>query len=566
MSLPPPHSARAAIAGALVVALASPAPRIAAAAQRPDGAEPAASGRARLRSTADGTDAPRLVRECPGAACTMTRDEVLSRWARTWRADINEQVVFCPRWGRTVSSMTADHGSAWDYDSHIPLILHGPRHVVRGRFDDPVRPVDLFPTLSRLLGRADDPSLPGRPLVEALRSGAGPPPRVILTVVLDQVGFHALERDLDRLPALSRLAREGAWFTGCQVDYLPTITAVFHAVLATGRYPFENGISSDKILDPRTGRFRNAVQEGDPVELAVPTLMELWHEEQHRRPRVVAISQAARASVELAGHRRGEVFDRRKVALFWDPRTERWVTNRRFYRMPGAAAAIRLPEVGPLPATWMGHRIASATDRTRTPALAQLTAETVARLVRDGRVGAGDGPTDLVHVTFKETDAAGHHHGHGSPEFREMLYQVDRALARVLRALEETAGRDRLVVMVTADHGGIPDEIRSPGARVTEEEVERWLLERHPVRRGATPWLRRVINPQVYLVERGLSEHGLTPERIARTLSQHPAIFSALSAEEILSRRRATMAGPGDGVRNRAPRSSRGASARPRAW
>ncbi len=59
------------------------------------------------------------------------------------------------------------HGSPYAYDTHVPLIFAGPG-VRRGRFEEAVSPLDMAPTLARLLGIEPPEDLDGRPLVHAL--------------------------------------------------------------------------------------------------------------------------------------------------------------------------------------------------------------------------------------------------------------------------------------------------------------------------------------------------------------------------------------------------------------
>lgn len=471
-------------------------------------------------------------------AAGPNRDVLLDLWARTWRADSNEPVVYVPAWGRIVSSLTSDHGSPWEYDTHTPLILWGPG-VKHGRYTGLVRSVDHMATLSRLLGRADDPRLPGRVLTEALQPG--PKPKAILTVVLDQCGHAGMVRDLTALPTLSRLVAHGAWFENSHVDYLPTITALYHCVLGTGQYPVVNGITTDKRFDLAKNTYWNAVHDGDPKPIRVPTLMESWHREQGYRPRILAISPAARATVELAGHNTGEPADARKVAVWWDTKAERWATNETFYRMPPVIKDLTLEKVfGTLPRSWLGHPLDTPEARSQSPLMSSLVAETMVRLANSEKIGGTGGPTDLMHITFKDTDTAGHHHGNGSPEFRDALRAADRALGRVIAALERQTGPDGLIVLVTADHGGLPEALRQAGARVTEDEMEAYLRRALPVKTGGKPWLRDVVNPQIYLLPGGLESNGYTPSDVVRALERHPAIAAAFTGAEIMARQRRT--------------------------
>ena len=43
------------------------------------------------------------------------------------------------------------HGTRWDYDARVPLVFWG-RGVRAGRFNVPASPMDIAPTLGRLLG------------------------------------------------------------------------------------------------------------------------------------------------------------------------------------------------------------------------------------------------------------------------------------------------------------------------------------------------------------------------------------------------------------------------------
>ncbi|HEU4596130.1 MAG TPA: alkaline phosphatase family protein, partial [Pyrinomonadaceae bacterium] len=62
----------------------------------------------------------------------------------------------------------ATHGSAYAYDTHVPLIIMG-AGVARGTYTEAATPADIAPTLARLLGVQTPSSAVGRVLLEALR-------------------------------------------------------------------------------------------------------------------------------------------------------------------------------------------------------------------------------------------------------------------------------------------------------------------------------------------------------------------------------------------------------------
>lgn len=76
------------------------------------------------------------------------------------------EIILEPYWLRSATGTT--HGTPYNYDAHIPLILMGPR-VKAGTYSDHVALNDLAPTLTTIVG-VDPPSgSSGRVLTEALK-------------------------------------------------------------------------------------------------------------------------------------------------------------------------------------------------------------------------------------------------------------------------------------------------------------------------------------------------------------------------------------------------------------
>ena len=68
-------------------------------------------------------------------------------------------------WG---SYATGIHGSPWDDDGHVPLVLYGPG-IAPGRHDEFTGVTSLAPTLARLLGASPTESIDGHVLTSAIR-------------------------------------------------------------------------------------------------------------------------------------------------------------------------------------------------------------------------------------------------------------------------------------------------------------------------------------------------------------------------------------------------------------
>ncbi len=68
-------------------------------------------------------------------------------------------------------SMGTTHGSVFDYDSHVPMIIAGPG-VAAGQHDEVASTADLAPTLAALLGIRPPADLDGRDLSARMRAGS----------------------------------------------------------------------------------------------------------------------------------------------------------------------------------------------------------------------------------------------------------------------------------------------------------------------------------------------------------------------------------------------------------
>ena len=81
------------------------------------------------------------------------------------------EIVLEPYWLRSSAGTT--HGTPYDYDAHIPLILMGPR-IVPGAYHTAATMNDLAPTVAALLGIATPAGSDGRVLSEAVAPPAAP--------------------------------------------------------------------------------------------------------------------------------------------------------------------------------------------------------------------------------------------------------------------------------------------------------------------------------------------------------------------------------------------------------
>jgi arylsulfatase A-like enzyme len=87
------------------------------------------------------------------------------RWIGGYGSQGSEVVFrFEERFYASSDSHGTGHGSPYYYDRHVPLVFYGPG-VSAGVSHEPVRTVDIAPTLAHLAGIETPPDLDGQPLL-----------------------------------------------------------------------------------------------------------------------------------------------------------------------------------------------------------------------------------------------------------------------------------------------------------------------------------------------------------------------------------------------------------------
>lgn len=473
----------------------------------------------------------------------LARQSFLERVARAYYPGRTGQIVVVPKEGHFITrrepTVKYMHGSPWDYDARIPFFFYGPAFIRAGTFPDAVTQQDMAPTLASLLGAAMPGTSAGRSLRSILKPAAARP-RLIVLAVLDGMRLDYFERHAAALPTLDRLRRQGAWFSNARVNYLPTITGVAHATIATGADPRVHGIAGNSFFDRVTAKATDSYAGLSPRRLMALTVADVWNLQTDGRAVIIGQGSIARAALPLAGHGACQVNGHPVIAVSYNLESGGWETNPECYRLPDYlkdANARGLWEGSN--GLWMGHPIASP-DHVRGSALfSKFETDALSLMIEREPLGSDD-TTDLLFVNLKTPDFVGHRYGPDSPELREALAALDRDLTRVIAALNAKVGRDRYVVAVTADHG-MPAEPDTRMGRERHYADDVVKLIHH----AFDPQMSLVThyepeNGQIAIAPGRLRELGLDLDTLARFLEAQPFIFAAYTEPEMA--RAATLA------------------------
>lgn len=334
------------------------------------------------------------------------------------------------------------------------------------------------------------------------------PPRLVVTVVLDQVGSWVLERYLPRLRpdgAIRTAIARGTYVRRARYGYSGTYTAPGHATIYTGRFPEGSGVGMNRgIVHSGRERTESIVEDhqhpvfggragttASPALLQADGVADVLLRESAGRSRVVSVSMKDRGAVVPGGRRP-------TMAVWYDEHARGFTTSTHYAEAlpPWLAQFNRERPASSLLTVWrplderglrarsgaddsdgegdwkglgrvFPHDLARATDPysalLATPQSSEWLLELAGRAAREYQLGRDAAP-DLLAISVSGTDYVGHVFGPESWEAEDNLVRVDLALARLLVRLE-AEGRGPIALVVTADHGvaKLPEASRAEG-------------------------------------------------------------------------------------------------------
>jgi hypothetical protein len=335
------------------------------------------------------------------------------------------------------------------------------------------------------------------PALAAPQARPAAPPRLLITIIVDQLAAWEAAERWPALPAdggFARLRREGLWARELRYAHAATDTAPGHAALFTGALPRDNGIvANDAVLgdskprgilnDPAT---RIVDARGKVVDFAGSSLARLRVDTladalvaQAPGARVLSFSLKDRGALFAAG--------RHPTAAGWiDPSTFELITSTAFPPLPTWAATAAKDAVAER--VRLGAWTLSDADRAFVAAHAETPddepgegdlaglgrvfphAVTGARAARAtpfgdrflfalGRAALAnlsfkkDGPPTLLALSLSSHDYVAHVFGPHSWEAWDELLELDRQLAGLLDAADHAVGKDGYAVLLASDHG-----------------------------------------------------------------------------------------------------------------
>lgn len=327
-------------------------------------------------------------------------------------------------------------------------------------------------------------------------------PKLVVVLVVDGLPSEQLQRYRDQFGqgGLRRLLDQGASFSNAHQAHGVTVTAVGHAAILSGAYPYQHGIIGNNWIDPVTKKSVYCTEDaaytyigedtkpGDgtsPNRLRVDTLGDQLRYATGNRAKVVTVSGKDRGAILLAGKSGTPYMYMDKTGNFasttfymqahpqWVQRYAASKPQDRYYGktwkplLPDAAYANDAPDdlypatpASPNRFPFAFYSDSGAIDadyynRLKTsPFLDELTLDFARAAVEGEQLGNNSaGVPDLLGVSLSAHDYVNHAYGPESKMSHDHLQRLDRMLADFLSYLDRKVGAGNVLVVLTADHG-----------------------------------------------------------------------------------------------------------------
>jgi hypothetical protein len=469
-------------------------------------------------------------------ACSVPHQWLLRTW-RGWRPDRGAQLSYIPLEPNFVGS-GLPHVGPWGYVENVPMLWYGSPYVPADKVvKRPVTLAGIAPTSAKLLHFDGFHPIDGQPMTEAVSPGA-PAPKLLVTLVWDAGGMNVLNYWPDAHPYLDSLIPKGTWFANASVGSSPTSTAQDHAIIGTGDFPDHNGIVGHHLTIG--GRLTSPWNDG-PAFLIEPTLADIYDRAMGNKP-VVGIVGTVDIHFGMIGHGAFFTGGDRDIALTrsvvgGDTLTTEGFTwnlperDAAYYELagyanqvPGFAADVRRVDQadGKLDGMWRNNSIDQLLKGFDTPARTPYEERVIETVIKKEGFGR-DATPDLLFINFKEIDYISHVWSMNSLEMRDAVVAQDLALKRFVAFLNQQVGTGNWAMVLTADHGAMPDPAVSGGYQISTAPIEAGINATFDTNGDKTPIVELVQPSQVFLNTDELAKNGHTVADVARyimTLTQ----------------------------------------------
>ena len=328
-------------------------------------------------------------------------------------------------------------------------------------------------------------------------------PKLIVGIVIDQMCYEYLYRYQDKFSenGFRKIMENGTNCRNTQYNYVPTFTGPGHASIYTGTTPNNHGIVANDWFERESGKVINCVDDLNvkpvgtsssdglcsPHHLKTNTITDQL-KLTYPNAKVISMSIKDRGAILPGGHLSDGSywFDYSSgkfiTSSFFENELPQWLTD--FNAKDAVGNYMKqtwdtyldislYKESGPDNSPYE-HLLPGKTTPTFPYNLKEMTGDVASyelfvetpfanTYLTDLAINSlkreclgSDQQTDMLCVSYSTPDIVGHSFGPYSIELEDVYIRLDLDLARLIKQLEETVGKDEFVLFLTADHAVVP--------------------------------------------------------------------------------------------------------------
>ena len=353
-------------------------------------------------------------------------------------------------------------------------------------------------------------------------------PKLVVGIVVDQMRWDYLSRYYSQFQddGLKRLIDDGYSCNNCLINYVPTVTSIGHTSVYTGTTPAFHGICGNTfyvdgkkvgcVSDTTVSTVGSDTKKGQssPHLLLATTIGDQLRLHTDFKSKVVGVSFKDRAAILPAG--------RSANAAYWlDNKAGCFVTSTYYMNeLPDYVKALNTQMAKNKELKKVGEDVALY------PLCGHLTTDMAIAALKGENLGKGE-TTDMLCVSYSQTDAIGHKWATRGEHTDEAYLELDKDLGRLLTALDEQVGQGNYLLFLTADHGGAHNwkfmqDHKLNGGKFLYDDVLKGAEARVAKVLGATkPVINEILDFRVNLNHEAIAQQGLDLNRVKEVIIEY---------------------------------------------
>jgi predicted AlkP superfamily pyrophosphatase or phosphodiesterase len=417
-------------------------------------------------------------------------------------------------------------------------------------------------------------------------------PSLVVGIMVDQMRPDYVYRFWDHLGdnGFKRLVNDGFTFTNAHFNYMPTATGPGHASVWAGSTPAVHGVMGNSWFVRDLGRSINCIEmpgfsalggsadtDGNkgPGNMLTTTVGDELYLHSAHRSKVIGISRKDRGAILPAGHT-GDAYwydsttGNYITSTYYREELPRWLIDFNALNLPqqylsepwetlypietyiesiddnnsyegfisGQEAAVFPHDLPGLMAEYgLDYGLLS-----NTPYSDKHLMRLAIAAIEGENLGRGSAP-DILAISFSAIDAVGHRYGPASKEIQDAFIRLDSYLGTLLDYLEEHLGKEKFLVFLTSDHGGlhVPEYLadqKIPSKRIHfseyATELRQYITEKYGRDFIIAGGAYELFFDRDYIANQGLNL-GEVQKDIASYMLRFDGVAGALAAETLIT-------------------------------